>query len=52
MMYDDETGKYNDWFNDNYQDNLVAFAEKMEDEFEEFCLNRYNIEPDFDDMED
>lgn len=38
-MMDD--GKYQDWFNDYYDVNIAAFAEKMESEFDDFCLNKF-----------
>jgi hypothetical protein len=42
-----DDGKYNDWFGKEYDDNVIAFIEKFDDEFEEFCQNRYmNNEPD------
>jgi hypothetical protein len=37
-MNDDD---YIDWFQDNYDVNVELFIEKMSDEFEEYCLNRF-----------
>lgn len=42
-----DDGKYNDWFNKYFDDNAVAFAEKMDDDFNDFCLQRF-IEKDVD----
>ena len=36
-----DDGKYNDWFNKNYDNNLNAFVEKMSDEFDDFCFQRF-----------
>jgi hypothetical protein len=34
--------KFIDWYQDNFNDNAVAFAERKEDEFEEYCLEVYS----------
>jgi hypothetical protein len=33
--------KYNDWFSFNFDNNAIAYAESKEEEFEEFCLNKF-----------
>jgi hypothetical protein len=37
----DDDGKYQDWFNKNFDSNAESFAEKYDELFEEFCLNRF-----------
>lgn len=39
MDYSDDG--YNDWFMETYETNIKLFAEYLDDEFEEFCLRRY-----------
>lgn len=33
---------YMDWYNNNFDANAVAFAEKYEELFEDFCLSKFN----------
>lgn len=40
--------KFMTWFQNNYDDNAVMFAEKNEDDFEEYCLEKYTEQPDED----
>ncbi len=44
--------KYNDWYQNNYDDLVQGFIEKMDDEFEEYAYDRYVTadEPDYDMM--
>lgn len=32
---------FNDWYSNKFEDNAIAYAEKMEEEFEEFCFQRF-----------
>jgi hypothetical protein len=46
MMDDDKymawyNDKYMAWYNYKFDDNAVAFAEYLIEEFEDFCLERY-----------
>ena len=43
-MFEDD-GKFNDWFSNKFKENAVMFAESKDDEFEEFCFNRYSQDP-------
>lgn len=40
--------KFNEWFQDNFDVNAVKYAESKEEEFEEYCLEKYSGEPDAD----
>lgn len=37
-MNDDD---YMDWYNEHFQDNAIAFAEKHESDFDDWCLEKY-----------
>jgi hypothetical protein len=37
----EDDGKYNHWFNVNFKNNAILFAETKDDEFDEFCFSRY-----------
>jgi len=41
--YDDD-GEYQDWKDKRFGDLAVAFAEEMEDEFDEYCFKRWQQE--------
>ncbi len=41
---------YMNWYQNNFDENAVMFAEKNEEEFEEFCYERYIQAPDDDDV--
>jgi hypothetical protein len=33
--------KFMEWFGNNYDDNAISYAESKEEDFEEYCLNKY-----------
>lgn len=33
--------KFMTWYQNNFDDNAIAYAEKHEEDFEEYCLQRY-----------
>ena len=36
-----DDGKFMEWYQNNFDDNAVLYAEKNEEAFEEYCIKKY-----------